>query len=103
MVDLAKLFLVEDTQMPSGRRCVLKQLKPIEDNPQTNQMVKDRFQREAAILEKLGEAHEQIPRLYANFSEAGQFYLVEEWVAGDTLTQRVQREGPLSENCGSKR
>ncbi len=92
-----KTFLVEDTQMPSNRRCVLKQLKPVHDNPQTGQMVKDRFQREAAILETLGEGHEQIPRLYAYFSEADQFYLVEEWVEGDTLTQRVQREGPLPE------
>ncbi len=94
-----KTFLVEDTQMPSNRQCVLKQLKPVHDNPQTSQMVKDRFQREAAILEKLGEGHEQIPRLYAYFSEADQFYLVEEWVQGDTLTQRVQKEGPLPERA----
>ena len=96
-----KTFLVEDTQMPSHRQCVLKQLKPVHDDPQTGQMagqiVRDRFQREAAILETLGEGHEQIPRLYAYFSEADQFYLVEEWVEGDTLTQRVQREGPLPE------
>lgn len=92
-----KTFLVEDIQMPSNRKCVLKQLKPVHDNPQTSQMVKDRFGREAAILEKLGEGHEQIPRLYAYFSEADQFYLVEEWVQGDTLTQRVQTEGPLPE------
>lgn len=94
-----KTFLVEDTQMPSNRQCVLKQLKPVHDNPQASQMVQDRFQREAAILEKLGEGHEQIPRLYAYFSEADQFYLVEEWVEGDTLTQRVQREGPLPEKA----
>ena len=94
-----KTFLVEDIQMPSNRQCVLKQLKPVHNNPQTNQMVKDRFGREAAILEKLGEAHDQIPRLYAYFSEADQFYLVEEWVAGDTLTQHVQQAGPLSEKA----
>lgn len=92
-----KTFLVEDTQMPSSRRCVLKQLKPVHDNPQTSQMVKDRFQREAAILEQLGEAHAQIPRLHAYFSEGGQYYLVEEWIEGDTLTQKVHKEGPLSE------
>ncbi|MEB3825965.1 serine/threonine protein kinase, partial [Phormidium sp. CCY1219] len=26
-------FLAEDTQMPSGRRCVIKQLKPVTANP----------------------------------------------------------------------
>jgi serine/threonine-protein kinase len=48
-------FLAEDTQMPSGRRCVIKQLKPVANNPQIYQLVQERFQREAAILEELGE------------------------------------------------
>jgi serine/threonine protein kinase len=47
-------FLAEDTQMPSGRRCVIKQLKPVTYNPQIQQLVQQRFQREAAILEDLG-------------------------------------------------
>ncbi|MEL6856136.1 MAG: protein kinase, partial [Cyanobacteria bacterium J06607_13] len=90
-------FLVEDTHMPSSRHCVLKQLKPIHDQPELHQIIQDRFQREAAILEKLGEAHDQIPRLFAYFSEGDQFYLVEEWVEGLTLTQKVNQEGPLPE------
>ncbi|MEO1622539.1 MAG: protein kinase, partial [Cyanobacteria bacterium J06632_3] len=92
-----KTFLVEDTHMPSNRRCVLKQLKPTHDD--IRQVVQDRFQREAAILEQLGEAHEQIPRLFAYFSEADQFYLVEEWVDGLTLTQKVAQFGPLPESA----
>lgn len=92
-----KTFLVEDTQMPSARRCVLKQLKPIQDNPQIHQLVKERFQREAAILERLGEHHRQIPRLYAYFEEGDEFYLVEEWVEGETLAQRVELQGVMSE------
>jgi serine/threonine protein kinase, bacterial len=90
-------FLVEDTQMPSGRKCVLKQLKLTSDNPQLLQMVQERFQREAATLERLGESHDQIPQLYAYFSEGDQFYLVEEWIEGNTLTQKVEQEGTLSE------
>lgn len=92
-----KTFLVEDTQMPSARKCVLKQLKPIQDNPQIHQLVKERFQREAAILERLGDHHRQIPRLYAYFEEGDEFYLVEEWVEGETLTQRVELQGAMSE------
>ncbi|MBE9012921.1 protein kinase [Pseudanabaenaceae cyanobacterium LEGE 13415] len=93
-----KTFLVEDTQMPSARKCVLKQLKPMNDNPQIHQIVKERFQREAAILERLGEHHRQIPRLYAYFEEGDEFYLVEEWVEGETLTQRVELQGALNES-----
>ena len=92
-----KTFLVEDVHMPSARQCVLKQLKPVEDDEAAGKIVRDRFGREAATLEKLGETHDQIPRLYAYFSEGDQFYLVTEWIAGYTLTQKVQAEGPQSE------
>lgn len=91
-------FLAEDTQMPSLRRCVIKQLKPIQDNPNVYQLVQQRFQREAAILEELGDSSPQIPRLYAYFLENGQFYLVQEYIEGQTLTAKVQEQGALSES-----
>ncbi len=91
-------FLAEDVQMPSGRHCVIKQLKPITTNPQIYQLVQERFQREAAILEDLGNKSNQIPSLYAYFTEAGQFYLVQEWVQGETLAEKVKNTGTLSES-----
>lgn len=91
-------FLAEDTQMPSNRRCVIKQLKPIQNNPQIYQLVQERFKREAAILEDLGGATKQIPTLYAYFQLDGQFYLVQEWIEGDTLTRKVHEQGSLSES-----
>ena len=90
-------FLAEDTHMPSRRRCVIKQLKPVTHDPQTYQLVQERFQREAAVLEELGEGNNQIPKLYAYFSEAGQFYLVQEWIEGDTLTKKLEQGGRLSD------
>ncbi|HEY9676241.1 MAG TPA: protein kinase, partial [Waterburya sp.] len=91
-------FLAEDTHMPSGRRCVIKQLKPLTHEPQTYEIVKERFKREGAVLEELGDGNNQIPRLFAYFSEAGQFYLVQEYIEGDTLTKKVEQGGPLSES-----
>ncbi len=91
-------FLAEDTQIPSQRRCVIKQLKPIEDNPQVYQLVQQRFQREAAILEELGDGNHQIPRLYAYFSIDGQFYLVQEYIEGQTLSGKLQSQGLMSES-----
>jgi serine/threonine protein kinase, bacterial len=90
-------YLAEDTYMPSKRHCVVKQLRPIQNNPQIYQIVQERFQREAAILEELGGTNDQIPGLYAYFSSGGQFYLVQEWVEGDTLTAKVQKQGLFSE------
>ncbi len=86
-------FLAEDTQMPSGRKCVIKQLKPIENNPQIYKLVQERFRREAAILEELGELSNQIPTLYAYFYLSDKFYLVQELIEGDTLTAKVQQQG----------
>ncbi len=88
-------YLTEDTHMPSGRKCVLKQLKPIVKGPKTPLWMKERFQREAAILEQLGEASTQIPRLYAYFSENDKFYLVQEWIEGLTLDKYWEQEGNL--------
>jgi len=91
-------FIAEDTQMPSERRCVVKQLKPVTANPQIFQIINERFAREAAILEELGEGNIQIPRLYAYFEEQTQFYLVQEWIEGETLTNRVANHGKMSES-----
>ncbi len=90
-------FLAEDTHLPSKRICVIKQLRPMNNNPQIYQLVKDRFQREAAILEDLGNGHSQIPSLYAYFEEQGQFYLVQEYIEGKTLSKIIETEGKQSE------
>jgi len=92
-------FLAEDTYMPSRRRCAIKQLKPIAANdPQTYKLIRQRFEREAATLEYLGKSSDQIPELYAYFPEKGQFYLVQEWIHGQTLTQIIAAKGLLNES-----
>jgi serine/threonine protein kinase, bacterial len=91
-------FLAEDTQIPSRRQCVIKQLKPVTHNPEIHQLVKERFQREAITLEELGNTNEQIPTLYAYFSEGDQFYLVQEWIEGETLFALTQQQKLLSED-----
>lgn len=90
-------FLAQDTQMPSHKRCVIKKLRPLINNPQMYQLVQERFQKEAAILEDLGDRNSQIPRLYAYFSEGGEFYLVQEYIEGQTLTEKFQQQGVLNE------
>ncbi|NMF61375.1 serine/threonine protein kinase [Brasilonema octagenarum UFV-E1] len=91
-------FLAEDIHMPSRRRCVIKQLKPIHNNPQIYQLVQQRFQREAAILEQLGGSSDQIPALYAYFQLDELFYLVQEYIEGDTLTTKLRQQGVFGEN-----
>ena len=95
-------YIAEDTKMPSNRRCVIKQLRPIADNPQMYELLQQRFQREAAVLEALGEESRYIPKLYANFVEDGLFYLVQEWIDGLTLTESVKQHGKWSEDAAKK-
>nr|MBA2749474.1 serine/threonine protein kinase [Tatlockia sp.] len=94
-------FLAEDTYLPSRRRCVIKRLKLL-NNPQMNQAGQQKFQqerfgREAATLEKLGEGSDQIPKLFAYFAENEQFYLIQEWIQGPTLTDVVTAQESISE------
>lgn len=91
-------FLGEDTQMPSRRRCAIKRLKPKAEQARVYPIIQDRFRREAIALEKLGETGDRIPRLYAYFEEDGRFYLVQEWIEGEILTNRVLRQGSFSES-----
>ncbi len=95
-------YLAEDTKMPSNRRCVIKQLKPVADNPQMYELLQQRFHREAAVLETLGEESRYIPKLYANFAENGLFYLVQEWIDGLTLTETIERNGKWNEDAVRK-
>ncbi|MBP0002380.1 MAG: protein kinase [Cyanobacteria bacterium SBC] len=105
-------YLAEDTHLPSRRRCVIKQLQLVTPSPDRSRTkgqgdasptdVCARFAREAAVLETLGDAHAQIPRLYAYFSEGGQFYLVQEWIDGETLLDRVRQLGTWDDRAVTK-
>jgi eukaryotic-like serine/threonine-protein kinase len=93
-----KTYLAEDTHSPSNRRCVIKHLTWNND-PRMAQLVRDRFQREAAILEMIGRGSQGgIPELFAYFIDNEQYYLVQEWIDGETLTQKLKREGPQPEH-----
>ena len=89
-------FLAKDIDL-FGRMCVIKQLKPINEKPQLYQLIQERFEREAKVLQELGRSNKQIPELYAYFTESGLFYLVQEWVEGQTLEEKLLTEGSLSE------
>ncbi len=82
-------FLAEDTHMPSLRRCVIKQLKPL--RPSMAALIKQRFDREAAVLEVVGKGHSQVPDLYAYFEAGERFYLVQEWIEGQSVSELVSR------------
>ncbi len=89
-------FLARDEALPGHPPCVIKQLRPSADAPHVLEMARDLFKREAKILGKLGN-HPQLPRLLDYFETNQEFFLVQEFVNGNTLQQEVRKGGPFSE------
>ncbi len=81
-------FLAEDLHLPDHPRCVVKQLKPQATDPNTLRTASRLFEMEAKVLYKLGN-HDQIPRLLAHFEDNQEFYLAQELIEGESLTQEL--------------
>lgn len=93
----AHTFLGEDIRLPSRRKCVIKQFAFTANDSQTYDQMLHRFEREAVNLERLSTQIDQVPDLYAHFPENGQYYLVQEYIEGDTLAAMVAKQGLLDE------
>ena len=92
-----KTYLAEDTKRPHNPQCVVKQLNPGIEDPKFLETARRLFTKEAETLEKLG-VHDRIPRLLANFEQEGEFYLVQEYVLGQTLSQELNPGSTWSED-----
>jgi serine/threonine-protein kinase len=96
MGGFGKTYLAEDTQLPEKDRCVVKQLYPSSDEPQFLAIARRLFKTEASTLHLLGD-HDQIPKLLAYFEEEEKFYLVQQYIAGQTLEKELDSEKLWSE------
>lgn len=83
-------YLVEDTDC-FKEVYVLKQLRRIFDDngydQEGNEIAERLFKREAAVLLKL--RHPGIPKLHAYFTDEGYYYLVQDFIPGQTLAEEV--------------
>ncbi len=78
-------YVAADTQRPGSPLCVVKQLRPSSNDLKILHLARRLFQREAEVLEVLGK-HNQIPQLLAYFEEEDEFYLVQEFIEGHSLS-----------------
>ncbi|MBD2041568.1 serine/threonine-protein kinase [Microcoleus sp. FACHB-672] len=90
-------YLAADTHRPGYPQCVVKQLRPPNNHSRTFNIIQLLFKKKAEILEKLGK-HDQIPQLLAFFEENKDFYIVEEFIAGQSLAEEIVAGVPLSED-----
>jgi serine/threonine protein kinase len=89
-------YLAADMRRPGHPHCVVKQLRPPNNNSHVLKTALRLFEKEAEILEKLGR-HPQIPMLLAYFEENNNFYLVEELIEGHPLSKELIPGSPWHE------
>ena len=88
-------YLAQDIQRPGNPQCVVKQMCPASQETEYLDVLRRLFNNEADILETLGK-NPQIPYLLAFFEENQQFYLVQEFIPGDSLAQELVPSVPRS-------
>ena len=77
----AHTYLAKNLTAPGEPKCVVKQLRPKVAHPRMLQL----FKLEAAILARF--KHSQIPKSVDCFEHDGDFFLVQDFVAGDDLSK----------------
>ncbi len=91
-----KTYLASDTQRPGHPECVVKHLQPARQDQEFLDVARRLFKTEGEILELLGKS-DRIPQLLAYFEENQEFYLVQQFIPGHSLTQEIKSGKPLSE------
>lgn len=77
-------YLAHDISQKQPTPCVIKHLLPASSQTASISSLRRLFTREVAALEKLG-TYSQVPQLLDYFEENQQFYLVQEYIAGQPL------------------
>ncbi len=94
----SETYIAEDIQRPGHPQCVVKQLKLSNPTARSLELARRFFESEAQTLEKLGK-HPQIPQLLAAFEEDGEFYLIQEYIAGHPLSKELKFNKILAEKA----
>jgi serine/threonine-protein kinase len=82
------VYLAEDTRL-AGRRCAIKEMSPAALAPQDRSWATNAFRQEAQMLANLD--HPGLTAVTDFFFELGNWYLVMDFVVGETLGDRLDR------------
>jgi len=88
-------FLAVDEDQPSQPRCVIQQFCATAVTDGSTQLNRT-FCGSTSVLDELGK-HPQIPKLLASFEVEGCQYLVQEYIPGLNLADRLSEKGVLKE------
>jgi len=85
---MGMVYLAEDTRLP-GRMCAIKEMSPAQLAPQDRNWAINGFRQEAQMLANLN--HPGLTSVTDFIPEAGNWYLVMDYVEGETLQERLKR------------
>jgi serine/threonine protein kinase len=85
----SEIYLARDKAIEGYPCRVIKCLRPNIEDALRTKVTRRFFEREAKILGALGQHHDRIPTFHAYYPEAGQVYLVQDYIAGDRLDRWI--------------
>jgi len=99
---MGAVYQAADTRIP-GKTWAIKEMSDAAiTNPLEKQQALDAFRQEALMLASL--EHPNLPKVTDHFAEGGKQYLVMDFIEGETLAKRLEREGgeplPVDEVLG---
>lgn len=89
-------YVARDLSQPTTPECVVKQLKPASADVKFLKIARRLFETEVSTLQRLG-THSCIPALLDSFEEKQEFYLVQDLIDGESLSDEIRRAVRLSE------
>lgn len=92
---MSAVYLAADQRMP-GKQWAIKEMAQQALGPSQELEAHREFRREAEMLAAL--SHANLPLVVDFFNENDKYYLVMEFVQGETLAQILERQGALSES-----
>ncbi len=84
-----KTYLAQDLSLANQPVCVVKHLLSTSEQPESLETLRELFTREVEALKKLGN-YEGVPQILAHFEENQEFYLVQEFILGQSLSAELQ-------------
>jgi len=98
---MGRSYVAVDEDTPSKRYCAIKQFCPapeLQSDPEAFQKALELFNREAEVLDRLGDNCPQIPRLLAYLEQEQRLYVLQEFIDGCDLMEELVEQGCFSES-----
>jgi eukaryotic-like serine/threonine-protein kinase len=84
-------YLANNLRRQYQSPCLIKQIELPQSDDHNKIQLERNFIEELSVLERLGY-HEQIPQLRDHFEENDEFYLVQEYIQGKSLAQKIAQQ-----------